>query len=113
MKDAELVTKCAKKMGFLIPGVRRNSKGWTGFLSTIYCETKGGGCIDYNPLTDDAQNAALDDVILKHGEYAMRPDEFVFWSGNSRADTDFEYKADMTLAENRRRARVLCVAGLK
>ena len=65
----------------------------------------------YDPLRFDAQNAALDDVLLKHGEYVMRNDGF-FYCDHRQGRSDFIHEADMTIAANRRRARCECVAKL-
>jgi len=103
MSDLEIVTACAEAMGLQTikpPGYRGV---WLGT-----------GCADatpYNPLTDDAQNAALDDVLLKHGRYEMRDDEFIHY--NRFTYREFIYGADMTIAANRRRARAECVAKLE
>jgi hypothetical protein len=95
MSDLEIVTACAKAMG-LTPLDR--------------CDEYGDNC--YDPLTDDAQNAALDDVLLKRGWYQMSDVGFSFSLYDS-LDQDYVLQADMTIAANRRRARCECVAKLE
>lgn len=106
--DLELARKCAERMWLTLHPQWNDAdynKGAKGIVTT-----RG---LLYNPITDDAQNAALDDVILKHGQYEINPKAFIFWDDNGYAGHSFTHMADMTVAENRRRARCLCVAGLK
>jgi len=110
MTDLEIVTACAKAMEY-VPELNE-----TG--TAVYCNRHTGigfqgkpiryGGFRYNPLTDDAQNAALDDVLLKHGWYEMWREGFSF----SCAESCFNYQldADMTVVANRLRARCECVA---
>ncbi len=64
--------------------------------------------LGYNPLHDDAQNAALDNALCEHGYYVMFPNrfEFVPREGNRFI---FDFEPAQSNAANRRRARALCV----
>lgn len=93
--DLEITRACAEMMGYSLrpDGSVRGVEGedW-----------------EYAPITDDAQNAELDDVMLKYGGYEMQRHQFVYWPESDRWNP-WVYAADMTVAANRRRARCLCV----
>jgi len=104
MTDLEITVACAKAMG-----LQHYVDGNTEELMT---ERKGCDSYEeYNPLKYDAQNAALDDVLLKHGWFHTYREAFYFVSSNGNIPL-FTYETDMTLAANRRRARAECVAKL-
>lgn len=106
--DLEIVRKCAERMGIAVKEWNEHAFAGAG----LYMHCRDSQRRKYDPLNCDADNAALDDVILKRGSYEMMEDQFTFYDETGTHD-DFTYEADMTLAENRRRARCLCVAGLK
>jgi len=112
MTDIEIVTACAKAMGYA-PELNEMEEA-------VYCNRHTGkgfqgkairyGGFHYRPLENDAQNAALDDVLLKHGWYQM---DSAFFYHSRYVGSDYELVADMTIAANRRRARAECVAKLE
>lgn len=65
----------------------------------------------YDPLTNAAQNAELDTVLLKHGHYVISLDGFWFYL-TGQCDPLYWWFTDMTGLANLRRARCECVAKL-
>jgi len=64
----------------------------------------------WNPLHDDAQAMALDSVLLNERRAIVLHDDY-FYVTDTRTDALlYEFRGDMTKPENRRRARVECVA---
>lgn len=104
MTDLEIIRLCAERMG--------PERCWTDINGRWYCCDEYGVEKPWNPLTNNADNAALDDVLLKHGRYTMSDGSLVFFRTDF-PDSPYIYFADMTKGENRRRARCLCVAGMK
>jgi len=100
MSDIEIVIACAKAMGYTVKEHAYEDLPITTLEHGLY-----------NPLVNAAENAALDDVLLKHGHYVMRSYEFCYCD-NTRPSLDTIYGGDMTIAANRRRARCECVAKL-
>ena len=103
MTDLEMTRLCAEAMG---------DDAWTDINGRWYCHVRGQETI-FAPLIDDAQAMALDDVILldNHG-YQITPDAFTRYSRKGEREV-FTFRSDMTKPENRRRARVECVAKMQ
>lgn len=64
---------------------------------------------DYDPLRNSTQADALEGWLLERGNIEMTGLLFLFYELSDPLSA-FEFRADMTIAENRRRARVECVA---
>lgn len=96
MTDLEIIKLCAQAMDISLDAKM--------FINA------GGLSWKYEPLYNDAQSHALDAVILQddHG-FWMTKSDFVRYKLPSGLNM-FEFHADMTKAENRRRARCECVA---
>lgn len=64
---------------------------------------------EYNPLENSAQADALEGWLLERGTIQSNAGWFWFYL-TLDSEAFFTLDADMTVAENRRRARVECVA---
>jgi hypothetical protein len=68
---------------------------------------------EYDPLHEDAQAAALDGWLLERGTIKWYPDCFIFTPTGGTFHDATTFSHDMTKSENRRRARVECVAKIQ
>jgi len=102
--DLDKIKACARAMGL---------RHWPHYRIKDCIEVSDDGtgrcAYIYNPLDDSAQADALEGWLLERGRYTMYSNGFTFFPAYWAA-AEFEFNADMTLAENRRRARVECVA---
>lgn len=98
MTDLEMTRLCAEAMGLR----------WKEHAGVIF-DLLG----EYRPLHDDAQAMALDSVLIDSAHsISFHASWFARHEYPSGLHT-FEFHADMTKPENRRRARVECVAKLQ
>jgi hypothetical protein len=112
MTDLEMKKLCAEAMGLRVKiSQDRMYSAGSGLFIEIISERDPGNGGEYDPLRDDAQAMALDGWLLERGSITFYKDMFYFrWDKND--NENFRLIADMTKAENRRRARVECVAQL-
>jgi len=99
MTDLDKIKACARAMGH----DRVFERGGRLFVLDFYGR-EVGIC---NPLENAAQADALEGWLLERGRISIEKNEFYYKKLNG---TSFFFDANMTVAENRRRARVECVA---
>ena len=107
MTDLEINRLCAEAMGIDLEAEAdradaRQGKWLHGYEKPLY-----------NPLHDDAQAMALDEVIFKAGfGMSFSPKHVCVYPMNTTIEF-YRMNADMTNAENRRRWRCECVAKMQ
>lgn len=108
MTDLDKIKACAKAMNI---DVEENEDGNLRYWQDENLRYWQGGVhyAKYNPLENSAQADALEGWLLERGTIEMTGRLFLFYELSDPLSA-FEWKADMTVAENRRRARVECVA---
>ena len=110
MTDLENTKLCAEALELPQPIEERSGAIWCGGHSTRGFSGQGeyrSGGLRFNPLHNDAQAMALEDWLLQRGVITIQRTDFMF---DPYEGTVFFFEADMTKAENHRRAIVECVA---
>lgn len=110
LTDLEMTRLCAEAMGLSVHDVRIDTDYDGQFKTYLMIDETDDY---YWPLDDDAQAMALDDVLLNHGSFRLNEQEFTYWPHGREVTREFRFQADMTKPENRRRARVECVAKME
>lgn len=101
MTDLDKIKACARAMNMERVVERRER------LFVLDSHGHEGGI--YNPLANAAQADALEGWLLEMGTIEADRSFFCFFPLQAGIEL-FNLEADMTVAENRRRARVECVA---
>jgi len=98
MTDLDKIKACARAMGYTVKQ--------DNYAGLPICTLEHGL---FNPLVNTTEADALEGWLLERGNIEMTGRLFLFYELSDPL-SGFEWKSDMTVAENRRRARVECVA---
>ena len=111
MTDLEIMKLCAEalsKKTKMLPSMHGNFD-----VLCIEVEGKKDTWYSYNPLYDDAQAMALDSVLIDETHSISFHQAWFCRHEYPSGLLTFEFHADMTQPENRRRARCECVAKMQ